>query len=255
MPTDRDTDTTADTVIGTWNTHRGRALPALPGLLARARDLDVLALQEVLTEASLLRAIPRADRDWHIFTGQRPSLPALLVRRVEWLKVVDHGVDPLPEGRHNRARVWARLHDERVDRDLYVTSVHTDPLGLGLVDANPHARAMHMRQTQAIADATAARPDAAVVVDAGDWNERLAEAVPVEWRPKSALGRMAAAGSRPAFRELEEGDRTVRLDDVLVRRAPFVRVRRRRLLEVAHPESDHDAIVVRLRITRRDADV
>lgn len=237
-------------VVGTWNVHMGHALPGLAGLIDDHPAVHAWALQEVPApnRRSLVDALGHHRDDWRIVVADLRGTPALLIRRRPWLTLADHDAPRIRPARHNRARTWAHLHDARTGRDIYLTSVHVDPLGRGLVDAHPAARRMHMRQVQDYATATASRPAGAVVIDLGDWNERLDRPLPAEWHDKSAAGRMAAAGSRPAFRTTAAGSRDVTLDDAFARAALYLQVTRRRLLAHPHPASDHRPVIVRYTI-------
>lgn len=240
-------------VVGTWNTHVGIALRngGLRWLMKRAPQMVACSLQEVPGPVFLRRYLPDG---WGFApagtSGLDGKLSYVAFDRDRFEFKWSGGEDITHGEKYDRRRATVGLHDRITGRLVIQSSVHVAPLGKGFARAKVGYRKLHEGQVQEYADATAKRPLDAVVIDAGDWNERLAEHLPDRLRNKSAIARMRRAGSFPAHQLAPNPAGPVKLDDLFIKTRPFIEVKRRKVLDPPVRGNDHHAVVTRLRIER-----
>lgn len=248
----------ADLIAITYNTHMGRAYSDVLWLLRRHRRASLIYLQEV-PNIQHLRQWMRANgllETFRIAPGyQTPGergLPFILVRRSRFSVVT--AVSPRISfgSRHDRARTSVVLTDRVTGRECWLADIHPDPLGEGFVNANRGARKTHEAQIQAHVDWLIQAPADAVVLAGGDFNESLDDSVQgadSRLGRRTATARLRGAGLKPAWTaQGEQISRSVHLDDFFVGADPFVKIKRRVLVDPPSPEGDHPAVVVVLRV-------
>jgi hypothetical protein len=237
------------------NTHTGASLRngTLARLIKRRRP-HVVLLQEVqredfddLTEA--LDAVGDAD-DWH----RIGSADCVILLRADRFDVLARNVDDITYGEnHTRHGAHVIAEDTITGRVCSFQSVHCQPLGRGLARANKGARNRQTRQLTWFADNSADRPDDWVIIDGGDVNQPMwmkPSRLPARVRHASAHLIWGAVGMVAA--STIDGDDPARLDDFFVRDDPHVTGLRRIVIPTYGPGDDHDAVLLKLRITPAD---
>lgn len=226
----------------TLNTHVGWSIRnGTLGNLVDRLDPDVLYLQEIKRRHKrLLRE--ELGPGWAI-TGPEDSVLALRLPR---FVVLDTKAPEITFGeQYDRYATGAVAVDTVTGRRLAAQSVHVQPLGRGLSGATEGARRRQTRQLRALARWQKRRNRRVVSLDGGDFNQNLRdrpEDLRPEIRPHSAYSLYEIAGMVGAHELKGDGKRPARLDGFMVRPAPFVRVRRHRVVQTHRKGDDHPAV-------------
>lgn len=243
----------------TWNSHvsvglrRGQldqVLDAYPGV-------HIATIQEVKRRSDLVDALARSSHAGKFEVVPRKpyrgssAMVYHLVRRSKRFSFPRVSTRKMPSAKYRRELLETEIFDRRTGRTINLLGFHLDPLGRGLVRADPRARARHMAQAQDVANAMADVPAGNVAIAAGDGNEKLSSRIPTSWRSRSFLGRMLKANSVASSRVTARGDRWAGLDDVWHRRAEYVRAINRRRRPVAGGQPEHPVVITTYRIQPR----
>lgn len=245
--------------VVTCNTHVGQAIHSggLAWLLEETRP-DVVLLSEVQRRGAKVaarRTLPR--RHWMMFgpTWTSNAGTYVFLRRDEFKRVgmvdqlISRGLSGFWPERHLTAAVAV---DRRTGRNVYATAVHTWALLRASLTDDTHIVKQHRKQVRKVAELhelAAERDPESVQISGGDFNERLDwfGLSPAEQKVSARAVFAVRAGMRAAFRITEEGNRSVRLDDVFVNVARFVNVAHRRVIEnLPGRGDDHWSVVVEL---------
>lgn len=234
----------------TFNIHVGHSIRnGTLGQLIREHRPHLLLLQEVRpADRWRLRLVLagrysiRGGPDSVVCVRRRPRF------RVRWAVSPDnrHGED------QQRARACVCVYDRRTGRPVFAQSVHCQPLGKGLTRGHIGAVKIQHRQLQAFADASADRPEDAVVVDGGDFNQDvgvLPRHIPHGRQPYSIHRVWSRAGMVAAH--LLAHTEPAKLDAFMVRPDDHLQIRRHVVIPTTRPGDDHPAVLLVLRITAR----
>ena len=227
-------------------------------LLARHPRTALVLVQEA--ERKRARAAVRASLPWPVWakigpTGDQRGGTYVYARRTRF-KVLGRTNRLVSRGRTGmhptRRLVAAELLDKVTGRVVDASSVHTwHIVGRSLERPDNPIVKGHVAQVRAHAEHHAAQhrrdPDS-VQLAGGDYNEQLAGPAQRD-QPNSASRIMRdTARMAPAHLLTKAGDRNVRLDDVYLRRRPFLEVLARKVIRLPFKVADHPAVWVRLRI-------
>lgn len=246
------------------NAHAGSVVVrgGLKALLADLPEPDLVLACEVPTPKSrraLRRLFPR--RRWYRVgptpgetPGARVGTYVLASRRAFRLRrAIRRRLTGYASGMHPARELTATLLEDRASGRLVdASSVHLwhvvgRTLGEGRIGEG------HVRQLRAYARyhrGSASARAGSVQLAGGDWNQRLDGPFPDGPADLRVARVMASAGMIPAWRAdgLNPVERAVALDDLFLTDAPYVRVLRRRLIDVPGEADDHRAVWVRLAI-------
>lgn len=239
------------------NVHVGLGIFAgvFPWLFARIPFIHVVFVQEASrppARRALLRAFP--SKKWYrVGPGDETSDPLVgtyLFLRRRRFTLIGRFNEPISKARPpvkgkmpfpQRNLVSVIAVDKKTSRPLIATSVHNwHIVGRSLGDGTAVSRG-HARQTRAVAEFHEEHwIDGAVSAASGDWNESIGRDFP---HPESAVRQMESrAHMHPA------GGTKAHLDEMFVRRAPYLKIPVWRYISVPLKAMDHPVLYVVLEV-------
>lgn len=238
----------------TVNTHMGGVLfvGGVNWIIKRIPGLHLVALQEVQTPKARQKArkiFPA--KKWYEAVSSRDHDNVGTVcyakkKRFRLRAVTQHAISPHESNmRPRRDLIALSLVDRQTNRRVDFSSIHTwHIVGLTLGDSGRIVQG-HIKQvrTHAIFHGLAGQEDSqSVQLCAGDINERLGQPSRGPYSLSAEYILRKSGGLVPAYARTEKGSRWVDVDDIFFKKAPFIKLKRRRVFNIPFKVADHRAV-------------
>lgn len=194
--------------LGVINTKMDKAIKAgIVGSFRRRHPLTKAFVFNEVSDGAQLRS--KFSKRWTVSPFEQPGERSgkegtqyVVTHDRVWKVLGVFNEDINPGGRHARRLLAVKLQHRKTGKILWLLNCHPDPLGAGVVKANPAARKNQYEQLLTFAEAVEyihkTEPDAAIVL-AGDTNQDVDSRLPKEFGRYSVVNILAEVGLRPAY--------------------------------------------------------